>query len=249
MILYFSGTGNSQYAAKIIAEKNNDELVSINQLLKDGTAKKLESLSKPYVIVCPTYAWRIPRVVEEFIKKTDFTGRNEFYLIMTCGSETANAVGYFKRLSDKKGFVLKGFAELIMPDNYIVMYDSAGKEAAEQIIQKANPQINEIAERIKNGEEFPAFIPKQKIKSSIVNNIFYTVYVKAKGFHTSEKCTVCGKCRQLCPLNNIEIQNDKPRWSNNCTHCMACISGCPAGAIEYKNKTQGKTRYFLNNRL
>jgi len=27
---------------------------------------------------------------------------------------------------------------------------------------------------------------------------------------------------------------------------MACICGCPKEAIEYKEKTQGKTRYFLS---
>jgi flavodoxin/NAD-dependent dihydropyrimidine dehydrogenase PreA subunit len=247
MILYFSGTGNSKYVAGIIAEKNNDELVSINYLLKQGKPNKLESLSKPYVIVCPTYAWRIPRVVEDFIKASDFTGRSEFYLIMTCGSDTANAVGYFKRLCKEKGFVLQGFAEIIMPDNYLVMYDGVKKDVANQIIHKANPQIYEIAEKIKEEATFPDFIPKSKIKSGIVNDIFYLMYVNAKGFHTSDKCTGCKKCEQLCPLNNIETQKSKPRWGDKCTHCMACICGCPVGAIEYKKKTQGKVRHYLIN--
>jgi flavodoxin/NAD-dependent dihydropyrimidine dehydrogenase PreA subunit len=247
MVLYFSGTGNSQYVAKIIAEKTNDELVSINNFLKQGIPKKLDSPSKPFVFVCPTYAWRIPHVVRNFIKATDFTGKKECYLVMTCGEFTANAVGYFRHLCEKKGFIFKGFAEIIMPDNYIIMYKGLDKEITKQIVQKNTPQINEIAGIIKNEVAFPDFIPDRKIMSGIVNNLFYFLYVKSKGFHTSEKCVECGKCAELCPLNNIVMQKNKPFWNKNCTHCMACICGCPTGAIEYKNKTQGKNRHYLEN--
>ena len=245
MILFFSGTGNSQYAARIIAEKTNDEIVSINTLLKQKTPKTLHSPSKPYIFVCPTYAWQIPHVVKDFIEATDFTGNNECYLIMTCGGFTANAVGHFHRLCDKKGLVLKGFAEIIMPDNYIFMTTGMEKEIAKQIVQKATVQINEIADIIKNETAFPDFIPNRKIMSGIINGIFYSLFIKAKGFHTNEKCSGCGKCEQLCPLNNIEMHNNKPCWNKNCTHCMACISSCPTGAIEYRKKTQGKIRYYL----
>ncbi|WP_408610337.1 EFR1 family ferrodoxin [Lacrimispora sphenoides] len=50
----------------------------------------------------------------------------------------------------------------------------------------------------------------------------------------------CGKCAELCPLNNIILTDGKPVWGNHCTHCMACLHRCPTEAIEYKKKTQGK---------
>ena len=40
MIFYFSGTGNSQLAAKMIAETTSDEMISINNCLKKGPIKK-----------------------------------------------------------------------------------------------------------------------------------------------------------------------------------------------------------------
>jgi len=246
MILYFSGTGNSKYVAKVIAEKTNDELVSINNLLKQGAQHKLESFTKPYVIVCPTYAWRIPRVVEGFIKATEFAGRKELYLVMTCGADTANAIGYFERLCDEKGFILKGFAEVIMPDNYLIMSKGVTKEIADRIVYNSIPHITEIAEMVKNEVSFPDHAPKQRIKSGIINDVFYAFFVKSKGFHTTEKCVGCGNCEQLCPLNNIEMLERSPRWGGRCTHCMACICGCPTNAIEYKKKTQGKARYYLS---
>ena len=36
MILYFSGTGNSEYVAKIIVTENNDDLLSINDWMKNN---------------------------------------------------------------------------------------------------------------------------------------------------------------------------------------------------------------------
>ncbi|MEO3216075.1 MULTISPECIES: flavodoxin domain-containing protein [Romboutsia] len=56
MILYFSGTGNSRYVARKIAQELNDELISLNQLIKEGKTDELISTDKPFVFVCPTYA-------------------------------------------------------------------------------------------------------------------------------------------------------------------------------------------------
>ena len=70
-----------------------------------------------------------------------------------------------------------------------------------------------------------------------------------KGFHIKEtKCVSCGKCVELCPLNNITLIDGKPVWGNHCTHCMACLHRCPTEAIEYKKKTQSKPRYFFDNK-
>ncbi len=56
MILYFSATGNSQYISERIARKTNDEVVSLNQLLKQNKKDDLTSETKSFVFVCPTYA-------------------------------------------------------------------------------------------------------------------------------------------------------------------------------------------------
>ena len=253
MILCFSGTGNSRYVAKLIAEKCDDELVSVNQLLrqeiqgKQGLKHHLDSPAKPFVLVCPAYAWRIPRVVEKFIRETSFTGRNDWYLIMTCGANTANAIGYFKTLCAEKGFVLKGFAEVIMPDNYLFMNKGVTREASRQIVEKSYPKIEEIAETLKAGATFPAFRPRWKFRSGFINDAFYALFVKAEGFHVNRKCTGCEECAQQCPLNNIKMRDNKPLWGDRCTHCLACICGCPAGAVEYKKKTRDKPRHFLKN--
>lgn len=244
MILYFTGTGNSSYAAEMIQSITNDEIVSMNDQLKKGTFDSLKS-KNPFVFVCPTYAWRIPKVIEEYIKKTQFSGTKDVYFILTCGGGIGDSKHYIEKLCKEKGFNLKGVSAIVMPDNYIVMYNTSGDEEARGIIEKAKGRINFVAESIKNNME----LEEEKVPfmgramSGVINTMFYSMYVSAKGFYSTDQCISCGKCVKLCPLNNIQLVEGRPQWGKDCTHCMACICRCPKEAIEYKKNTKGRNRY------
>lgn len=55
MILYFSGTGNSKYVAKRIADALGDALVNLNDRIKSGDTSPVET-GERVIIVTPTYA-------------------------------------------------------------------------------------------------------------------------------------------------------------------------------------------------
>lgn len=249
MILYFSGTGNSKYVAQKIADITGDQILSINERVKQGNTEPLCS-DAPFVFVCPTYAWRIPRIVENYITKVAFSGTQKVYFILTCGTHTLNAVHYVKRLCRNKGFDLLGFGEILMPENYIALFTAPDKEESDAIIAKADTKAAQFAMDIRDKRTLPGFGKtggiEGRISSGLMNPVCYKLIFHADGFHATEKCIHCGKCARLCPLNNIEMVNGAPVWGKKCTHCMACICGCPQEAIEYKNKTQGKTRYYLS---
>ena len=82
MVFYFSGTGNSQLAAKQIAAELGYELVSINEHLKKGGKRTFRS-ERPLVFVAPIYAWRVPRVVEQWIRDNRFKGNLNAYFVLT----------------------------------------------------------------------------------------------------------------------------------------------------------------------
>lgn len=245
MILYFSGTGNSEYVAKKIAEQTDDALVSMNALIKQKDTSPLYSETKPFVFVCPTYAWQIPHIVFQFIEKTSFSGNMKAYFILTCGDGTANAISHIKQLCDKKSFVFSGFAEVIMPENYIVMFSAPSETECHKIIAQADLKIDSLGQSLQKGEDFPEFSSSGNLKSGVVNTLFYKLFLNPKGFYATEKCISCGKCAKLCPLNTITMENGLPTWGKHCTQCMACICSCPTNAIEYKKKTQKKNRYYL----
>jgi ferredoxin len=139
-----------------------------------------------------------------------------------------------------------GFSPVVMPENYILMFDTPNKIKAKEIIRRAVPHIENIAENIKQG--IPLAQPNIKfsdiLKSSIINKLFYRCIVSAKGFYSTNDCSGCEKCIAACPLRNIEIKNKKPYWGSACTHCMSCICGCPRSAIEYKNRSKGRSRNY-----
>lgn len=244
MILYFTGTGNSRYIAKQIADLTGDRLVSINKRIKENDTSEINATGR-LIFVVPTYCWRIPRLVEEWISKTRFTGTENVYFIMNCGVSIGNAKKYIKRLCKRKNFKYMGVASIVMPENYIAVYDAPDEPVAIQIIENANHIIGEIGEMIRKGKVFTDRQSKliDCLKSSVINTIFYSFLVKADKFTVDDKCVGCGICVKECSLNNIKLKGNKPVWGKECTHCMACICKCPKEAIEYGEKSVGKIRY------
>lgn len=246
MIFYFSGTGNSQLAAKQIAADIGDEVVSINQCLRGGRRERFQS-ERPLVFVAPTYAWRIPKVVDDWIRETEFAGSRRAYFVLTCGDDCGNAAAYLKTLCGVKGFHFCGLAPVVMPENYLAMFATPDEAEAQAILEHAKPQIAALAAPIRAGKPFPENKATftEKLKSGPVNPLFYRFCVSDRGFSASEACISCGLCAQRCPLGDITIENKKPKWRGNCTHCMACIGGCPTQAIEYKKNSKGRPRYYI----
>ena len=244
MILYFTGTGNSRYIAERIAVALDDELLSMNDRIKAGDTSPVTS-DERLVIVTPTYAWRIPRIVRDHLAKTDFPCGAQAWFVMTCGSEIGNAAGYNRAFCQERQLTCMGTAQIIMPENYIAMFNVPQAEEARQIVTKAEPDIDRVISAIAANQAFPQ--PRNNLydrfMSGPVNPIFYSFFVKANAFAAGDACIGCGQCVRLCSTNNITVQNGKPVWGGNCTHCMACICRCPAKAIEYGKKSQGKPRY------
>lgn len=244
MILYFTGTGNSEYIAKRIAELTGDSLISMNERIKANDASEINADCR-LVFVVPTYAWRIPKIVEEWIAKTRFQGAGNAYFVMDCGTSIGNAKKYIKQLCKRKSFQYMGVSCIVMPENYIAMYDAPEESAWRKIIENANPVISKIVEMIHEEKVFPDVQSNiiDYLNSSIVNTVFYSFIVKADKFTADDKCIGCGVCMKECPLNNIHLKGNKPVWGKECTHCMACICKCPMGAIEYGKNSVAKVRY------
>lgn len=129
MVLCFSGTGNSQYVAQRIADTLADQLLSMNDRIKAENTSPVKT-DEHLVIVTPTYAWRIPRLVENWLRRTEFPGGKQAWFVMTCGSEIGNAAKYNRTLCEEKQLTYMGTAQIIMPENYIAMFNAPQTEEA-----------------------------------------------------------------------------------------------------------------------
>lgn len=249
MILCFSGTGNSRYTAEYLGLKLGDEVQFINAFLKSGKDGDFRS-EKPYVFVCPTYAWRMPHVVRDFILRSRFTGCADAYFVLTYGTSVGSAGQDAEALCRRKEFAFRGFASVRMPENYLVLFDVPSPEKASAMVRGAGKKLDTLAPLIARRQPFSSCRGPlaARVFGGAVNSLLYQLFVKADGFYAADSCIGCGQCVALCPLNNIQMNGNRPQWGKNCTHCMACIGGCPAAAVEYKRRTQGKRRYFLTER-
>ena len=250
MILYFSGTGNSAYVAKRIGKEVMDDVINLFEKIRNKDNSKLYS-EDSWIIVVPTYAWRIPHIVQNWIENTEFTGSKDIYFVMTCGENIGNAGKYLKKLCLQKNMNYYGCAEIVMPENYIALFSTPTEEQAMEIIERAEVVIDKVASYIRNGEEFPQakISIGDRMSSGIINDLFYPLFVHAKKFYVTNTCISCGKCLDVCPTNNIRIENKKPVWAENCTHCMACINRCPKEAIEYGKHSHGLPRYTCKKEM
>lgn len=72
MIVYFSGTGNSYDAARIIARETGDGLVDLGACYKRGAFDLPVRQGEELGIVFPVYRWSTPRIIDEFLRKVRF---------------------------------------------------------------------------------------------------------------------------------------------------------------------------------
>ena len=244
MILYFSATGNSAYVARRIAENTGDSALDLFGRIKTGDNTALES-SSPWVIVAPTYAWRLPHIVEHILENTALGGSDDMYFVLTAGSGCGGASNYARELCARIGKRFMGLSCVVMPENYIAMFRAPKHDKAVRIVRKAAPVVDGISADIAAGRMLKTKGDglTGRFMSTAVNRIFFGHFVRDKKFRTTDKCIGCGRCASLCPLNNIAFENGRPAWHGNCTHCMACICGCPAEAIEYGRASIGQVRY------
>ena len=203
MILYYTGTGNSAFVAKRLGALLHDEVEDLLPRLREGNHASLYS-DDAWVIVTPTYGWRVPHIVTDWLRKTELVGSRSVYFVMTCGDSIGSAGKYAKRFCDERGLRFCGCKAVIMPENYIAMFDVPDEDESRRIVAAAEPVIGQIAARIAGGETLSQLSSRMDgLLSGIVNRGFYAFCVKDRKFKVSAACVGCGVCKQLCNFSAI----------------------------------------------
>ncbi|MDR2480307.1 MAG: EFR1 family ferrodoxin [Treponema sp.] len=240
IIFYFSGTGNCLMAAKQTAEQlGAAEIVCMATANNYRFTKQYDTIGFIY----PVYFAGLPQNVYSFINNLDF-GNNKTaycYAIASYGGMPGNGLSQFNELLlNKHGIKLNYGTTLRMFSNYVIMFNM-NRNAAE-IIQRSEEAlhltINEVKSRaaraVSKSIPLLAWYYRQKMKA---------VPGMDKDYNINQNCTGCGICKEVCPVQNIELAEGRPRFKHHCEQCVACIQYCPQKAINYKNLTQKRRRY------
>ncbi len=240
MIFYFTGTGNSLFAAKrILAE--DEKLINIAEAMKNNQYEYKVAEGENVGFVFPVYFYTIPEIIKEFASKLKLEGEEYVYAIITCGGGISQAGAVFKKALGKSNIYLNFVTALLMPDNSMLFYQIPTIEEGKERLNDAENKLVQIKEIIKRREN------KKIGNSTILSGIVgagYKLCRKTAKFYADEKCVGCGLCAAHCPQAVIEMQDGKPHWIKpNCQKCSACICRCPKLAIQYGKATKKRNRY------
>ena len=251
MILWYSGCGNSRFVAdQLSAGLSDSNMVFIPEAARNNTPLQFRE-GEILGIVFPVYSWSVPKLVSEFIRRAKFIGRPSYiFAACTCGDETGLTIRHLKKDLRRQELTLDAFFSFQMPETYINLPGfkldtdenalrkiNGTQESLKETVRLIKQRTKGNFDRLKGGSSF--------LKSTILKPLFYGLLITDRKFRVSDSCLGCGICAKNCPLQNITIENDRPKWNGNCTNCMSCYHRCPKNAINFGKATIGKGQYYF----
>ena len=250
-IFYFSGTGNTWWVSERIARELakhgfRAKAHSIEQLTDKETADLIKK-STMIGLGFPIYGSDVPRIFYNFICALPRPRKQKPVLgFVTQMVWSGNGMNFLEKELIGKGYRIRWAGEFIMPNNIalpIFPYPySSNFIKFKPKLEKCSQQISDLCAKIANGEDFRQY--DRLIHSAagwIQRGPFRLVHDWGRKFWSvdPDACTSCGRCAQICPVENIHMQDGLPIYGSECVFCMRCFNYCPTYAIHYmgmKNK-------------
>lgn len=248
-IFVFSGTGTSLAVAKKLSKELGDTaLVSI---AKYHQLEAVFTEDERVGFVFPCNFGELPHIVKEFVTRIKMDNAQYVFSIITAGGSAGRGLQILNELMVKKGKVLNYGKSIVIASNYIVAWYAriikSNKEKIEKNMRMSDKIISQFARDIKGEKNY---VEKGNWLLYIVPHIISPKKIVQDtrpwdiDFNAGERCSGCGVCKKVCPVQNIQLVNKKPEFMHNCQRCMACIQYCPQQAIQYKGKYINKARYY-----
>jgi len=251
-IYYFSGSGNSLAVARHLAESLDGEAVPLVRELRRSTTDS--SSANVVGVVFPTYDFRAPRMVRDWIGGLERIEDQYLFAVSTYGIAAGRTLPRLFRLFEARGGKLAGGFALAMPHNGI---------GCGAITEKKRAQlIAEVGKRIEEVSDYVADRRTGHIESSLATASFFrpeilrmaphvvrlfarlvTGGVRALAFQAGDSCTQSGTCSRVCPSSNIEMVDGRPQWLDRGVNCFGCLHWCPTHAISLGGHDLGIAQY------
>lgn len=263
MIFYFSGTGNTRWAAQKVAAATADRLVNIAEEMLAAETAQASDPQFAYTLAqderigffFPVHGWRPPRLVLDFLDRLHLTNADSHYAYVVCtaGDNVGEAVSILEKRLQTMGIKIDSAISLIMPESYVGLpfmdVDTPAKEQCKKMEadNKLTRFIADIME-CRSGVRDITIGHWPRINSRLIGSVFVKKLVTDRPFHVvADRCLHCGKCASVCPVANIHFEKGgEPSWLHNgkCLSCFACYHHCPTHAIEYGGRTKKKGQYY-----
>ena len=195
MVFYFSGTGNSLWVARSVAEVFSDKLIAMGDYFVRHTTKQpVFTLSEGEKVgfISPVHAWGVPPLVKNFIQNVRFeNASNPFiYAVFTCGDEAGCTRQQFQKLLKSKGWESRHIYSVQMPNNYIVFpsFDVDAKDLEEKKKREAGELLPRLIRAIADDKPMDCYKTGSLpfLKSKLIHPMFCKYALQAKPFYVTD---------------------------------------------------------------
>jgi len=266
MIFYFSGTGNTRWAAQHLATATGESLYFIPDELKGDCTYSLAA--HELIGFCfPVHGWQPPHIVRQFIRRlklqTPFSLHAHFcFALVTCGDSAGRTMEILDKELHRIGLALNSTFSLIMPESYVClpfMYTDTPKREREKI-EKAKSDLEKYSSLIVEHQRDQHQVRRGLLPwtfSHVIGAYFNSQMITDKKFTVDAgACVLCGKCVQACPTGDVTLEAQEPggeklpTWHHDgtCTNCLACYHHCPQHAINYGEITRKRGQYYFGHK-
>ena len=248
MIFYFSGTGNSRWAAERLATLTGEKMFFIPKELQKGICSYELAEDERIGFCFPTHGWQPPKIVRRFIEQLSIINSKGHYCyaLTTCGDSIGLTMEMLNRELERAGIpTASSMFSLTMPESYVClpfMYTDNPQREKEKIAiadQLLEQYAVMILER-RHGE----ILTTRGFAPWLMSHVIGSYFNRCK-----DLCIGCHRCEQVCPTGDVLFTKDLPTWKHNgsCTSCLACYHHCPHHAINYGDITRKRGQYYFGH--
>lgn len=261
LVLYFSGTGNTDYVARYLADRIVHVPVEIQ--MRSMEQQPAEDVPDFDVLAVgfPVYGADSPRILQDYLARLAPGEGRGALAFGTKGAWAGGAVVRTLGRLAERGYVPLGGGSVLMPGTDGLALTGKDSWMARWALGKDYDHLKDadrLAQRMAGvlsglvaGE--PAEASRQGVRrgpaGSLSDRVWAYLYDGlAEGYaagrlRADERCNGCGLCARLCPTGNIELVEGRPRFAGRCTPCMRCVHLCPQEAVQIGRLTVNKFRW------
>ncbi len=256
IIYYFSGTGNTKWAAEFLTEcilqsGYRVECIAIEKTNFAMVKRQLREADQ-VILGFPVYGSTAPLPVLNFIENIPAIEKGVMPLAVfaTHAMASGDSAYYVGSLLKDKGYDLQQTRHFVMMNNFHVpkfrFYKPDNGSKLFRKLEKAKPKIQAFADEIVREKKH---IIGNRMWGHLLGNLQRRYIDRAIGmlitqFEVAEdRCSDCGLCVRICPMENILKTRDGITLGNNCAVCLRCYSQCPSEAILIGRDSANSKKY------
>ena len=188
-----------------------------------------------------------PSIVKEFLEKTSFQTEYLYYIATYGTTPGASGAIANKAIQNRE---IDAYYSVQMADTWTPIFDLSTSKKVAKYTKNTEAEISSIIRSVKERNKnrymsprIPAFITEW-----IAEPIYNCKVRRTINFRVEDTCIGCGLCAKKCPVNAIEMHDERPVWvKDKCVMCLGCLHRCPKFAIQYGKNTKKHGQYTNPN--